>query len=113
MPYEFYQFLHLLGLIGVVSGFTNLLLSEDYSKKAMKFYGISILVMLVAGFGMIARLGLSVHTGWIGLKLIIWIWLSIAIPMIVKRYPQRKRKVFLAALAMVALAILLVVYKPL
>jgi hypothetical protein len=55
MSIQTYHFLHLIGLILVFIGFGGLLSSEG-AKKAMKWHGIGLVISLVSGFGMLAKM---------------------------------------------------------
>ena len=79
-----YHILHLLGLIFVFIGFGGLLSSEG-AKKAMKWHGIGLVISLVSGFGMLAKLGLmSAMPKWVWIKIALWLVLGF-LPVLAKR----------------------------
>ena len=65
MPYEFYKILHLTGLVLLFSGLVSLLtlkaIGAEVNGAAKKFsfiaHGIGLFLILLSGFGLLARLG--------------------------------------------------------
>lgn len=101
-----YKVIHLLGIFLLFSGLGGLWASaaataEDLRKTtrrlAIAAHGAAMLLILVAGFGMMARLQIS-HSWplWIWLKLVVWILLA-GYPVLLKR--QDKPSAFLLFLA--------------
>lgn len=94
MSYEFYKVLHLLGLILLFFGLGGLLLAA-YAKVELKkqarilgfvSHGVGLLLILVSGFGMAARLGLvSGLPNWVKAKVGIWLLLGLAISVVKRR----------------------------
>ena len=78
----FYHVAHLVGLMFLFVGIGSL--AGGHSKGAMKFHGIGLLILLVAGFGAIAKLKLSYTAPFIIAKLVIWLLLG-ALPVLIKR----------------------------
>lgn len=84
MSLAFYHVLHVVGIMCLFLGFGSLF-SSGYSKSAMKWHGIGMLVLLVSGFGNLAKLGLTAHMPkWVIAKLVLWLVLGV-IPVLVKR----------------------------
>ncbi|MEM7305912.1 MAG: hypothetical protein AAF682_04545 [Planctomycetota bacterium] len=79
-------------------------------KKTLMLTGILGLVMLVAGFGLLAKLQLS-FSGWVIIKLVCWLGLM-AISGMAFRKPQSAGVFTLAGTALVAVAIWAVYAKP-
>ena len=100
MTLEFYRIVHLLGfscLFLALGGMANdamtrLAAPEDAplapkSKVWGALHGIGLLVLLVAGFGAMAKLGIKAPPGWVWAKLVLWLALG-ASPALFKRKPQ-------------------------
>ena len=84
MPYETYRLLHLVGLFltfGALGASCALRLSPQPGATARKLagmlHGIGLLLVLVAGFGMLAKAGLPIAV-WVWVKLAIWLLLGAA-----------------------------------
>jgi hypothetical protein len=85
MSYEFYKIVHMLGLMCLFFGMGGLLVSvyagvqiQGRAKKmSFMLHGIGLLLLLVGGFGMAAKMGLMGHLpGWVHAKLAIWVLLG-------------------------------------
>ena len=75
-------------------------------------HGTGLLLVIVAGFGMLARLGLSASSGWVLVKLGIWLLLGLA-ALVPYRRPQFARVLFLTVPLLAALAGVMALTKPL
>jgi len=84
MNVEVYRIIHLIGLVLLILGLGGVVLLRDELKKGLKtgtakclgaFHGIGLLLMLLGGFGMIAKLQYG-FPGWIIAKLVIWLILG-------------------------------------
>ncbi len=120
MSYEFYKFLHLIGFFLLISGlmgvyFTVWNKGQFQGKvKTVSFalHGTGLLVILVSGFGLLARLGfIQQMPTWIYFKIAIWIFFALAISLL-KRKGQLGMPLYLLLLAAYAFAAYLGVYKP-
>jgi uncharacterized membrane protein len=85
MSLETYKILHIAGLIllffGLSAALTLKLAGAPFEgrakKLAMMTHGIGLVVMLVAGFGMLAKLGIMGNMpGWVYAKIAIWVILG-------------------------------------
>ncbi|MDZ4401462.1 hypothetical protein [Prosthecobacter sp.] len=91
MSLQTYHFLHLIGLILVFIGFGGLLSSEG-AKRAMKWHGIGLIISLVSGFGMLAKMSKGLPEGapslytqhWVLVKFALWLVLGF-LPVLAKR----------------------------
>jgi hypothetical protein len=81
MSYETYKFIHISGIIMLLTSMGGLCFhvicgGDKEGFKARKFFGMThgaaLLISLVGGFGLLARLGISVTEGWALAKLGIW-----------------------------------------
>lgn len=120
MSLEFYTMLHVTGIVMVFSGLVALLTMkisgtpiEGNSKKfAFLTHGIGLLIVLVSGFGMMARLGLvSGFPNWIYAKLAIWLYFGGAIAL-VKRKGHLGWKLYLPLILVLMIAGYIALAKP-
>ena len=73
--------LHLLGVFMVLAALFGWTISyfnggqkENPAKKLMGItHGVGLILVLIAGFGLLARLNESAAQLWVGLKLLIWL----------------------------------------
>lgn len=103
MSPQIYHVLHLVGLVCVFIGFGALL--SGYSKGAMKWHGIGLLISLISGFGMVAKMQLPMTSKWLIVKMVLWLVLGF-LPVLVKKGVSPKTVVTIAALVGVTLAYL-------
>ncbi|MCC6242881.1 MAG: hypothetical protein IT353_08570 [Gemmatimonadaceae bacterium] len=121
-PRDFYEVLHIIGIamLFVAIGGVAVHAANGGSKSASStrglvgsMHGLGALLILVGGFGMLARMGLvqGAFPGWLWGKLIIWTILS-AIVLLPYRKPELARP-FLRLLPLLAgAAVYLALYKP-
>ncbi len=84
MSLPFYHYLHVIGLILVFIGFGGLFSSEG-AKKAMMWHGIGLVISIVSGFGMLAKLGImGTMPVWAWIKIGLWLVLGF-LPVLAKR----------------------------
>ncbi|ADE54326.1 hypothetical protein [Coraliomargarita akajimensis] len=83
MPPYIYHILHVVGILMVFMGYGALLarsLAKSENKSVKKLgsitSGIGLILILVAGFGLIAKMGYSMTTPWILVKLVVWLILG-------------------------------------
>ncbi|MCB1042941.1 MAG: hypothetical protein KDC35_08375 [Acidobacteria bacterium] len=85
-----YKLIHFVGLFTVLMAFGGLLShlrnggsKENPSRKAFAMsHGIGLLLMLVGGFGLLARMGIHWPLpGWVFGKIVIWLVLAGMLPM--------------------------------
>lgn len=122
IPYAVYKVVHLLGMfllftilggiaLHVLNGGTRE--SNVGRKLAGALHGVALFVILLGGFGMLARLGLvkGAFPGWIWAKLTIWVLLG-AFGTLPYRRPGLA-KIWLVGLPVLgALAAWFAIYKP-
>lgn len=94
MTYQFYKIMHFLGLMTLFFGLGGLLVAA-YAKatltkqaRIMTFvtHGVGLLLLLIGGFGMMAKLGImGAMPGWLYGKLIIWMLLGIAVSLVKRK----------------------------
>jgi uncharacterized membrane protein SirB2 len=115
LSYEFYKILHLASIFAFI-GLTGHAFLANASTKAQKISsGIASFFILVAGMGLLARLGVSHGEGfptWVIVKMVIWLILAAGIPVLSKRLTQGRGLAFIAVLALASSAHYLALYKP-
>lgn len=118
MSYEFYKVLHLTGIIMIFTSLGAALLHSmnggerkyPHRKWVMISHGIGMAMVLVAGFGLLARLGLKME-GWAIAKLAIWLYLG-GVMAIIYRKPKLSKHIWLAIVLAGAVAAWLANAKP-
>ena len=122
-PRDFYEILHVLGIALIFSaiGAVAIDAAGGGSRKSAKsrglvmgIHGVGALLILVGGFGMLARMGFMHGTafpGWIIAKIVIWLLLSIAI-VLPYRVPSLSRPMFVLLPFLAGAAVYLALYKP-
>lgn len=82
---EIYKLIHIIGLIILFFAFGGVLffaLSKSALPRSMQkvssiFHGVGLFLILLGGFGMLARLGMAKEWPlWVILKLVIWLLLG-------------------------------------
>ncbi|MGZ3691467.1 MAG: hypothetical protein ACXVAX_08185 [Pseudobdellovibrio sp.] len=120
MSYEFYKMLHITGIVLLFSGLTALLtmkatgvpLEGPSRKFAFLSHGLGLFLILLAGFGMMARLGMmGAMPNWIYVKIAIWLYFGAAIAL-VKRKGQLGWKLYIPLILVLMLAAYVALTKP-
>lgn len=123
MSYELYKVLHLLGILAVFTTLGGLAMigirggTNDETKPLRKplamVHGIALVVVLVAGFGLMARKGMmsSAMPLWIYLKIAIWLVLGGAVAF-VRKTPAIGKLWYVLLPLVGAVAAYLAVYHP-
>jgi hypothetical protein len=119
MQFEVYKILHILGLLMIFSSLGGVYVyvanggtkaSNNLRKKIAMFHGIGGLLVLVSGFGMLAKLGIIGMPLWVILKLIIWVSIG-ALLFIGYRSPSNAYQLWVLTIALGTLAAILAIYK--
>lgn len=115
---QFYKLIHLLGISLVVMAVGGILLhtinggtkvSNTFRKGAMMTHGIGLLLALVGGFGLLARLHLGFPL-WATGKLVIWLIFGALAGVAYK--PNLARKLWVAVPVLVVVGAALALMKP-
>lgn len=115
MPYTTYKILHILCLL-LTASFLSVSFLCNYKEKWVKILsGIFSFLILVSGFGLLARLGFS-HGEvdwplWVKIKLGIWLVIAVGAPILSKRLTKYRIPVFFAFIGLFTVAIALAVFK--
>ncbi|ETX02677.1 MAG: membrane protein [Candidatus Entotheonella factor] len=121
MPYEFYKVIHLLGIFMIMislGGVTTYALNggnkaNNVFRKGLGItHGIGLVLVLVAGFGLLARIGVSwPWPGWVLVKLIIWLIFG-AFTAVAYRMGSKGQGLWYVMIVLGGLAAYLAVLKP-
>lgn len=119
MSYETYKILHLLGLTLVVLSLGGIIVhainggtkaTNAFRKGTVITHGVGLLLLLVAGFGMLARLGIHSFPGWVVGKILIWLALGAFVALAYKQ--KIAKRLWFAVPVLVLIAATLAVTKP-
>ncbi len=120
MSFEFYKVLHLAGVFLVLMGFGALILNAvagggkqaPWRKASIISHGVGLLLALVGGFGLLARMGIVKEwPAWVTVKVVIWVALG-ALVAVVGRMPGAARAMWFVVLALAIAAAWLGGVKP-
>jgi hypothetical protein len=115
-----YKNLHLIGVFMILVALGGLILQQInattreqvWRKPVAITHGIGMVLVLVGGFGMLARLGIFwPWPGWVLVKIIIWLVLGILIA-VIGRSPALAKPLWWVTIALAALAAYLALNKP-
>ena len=111
---NFYQVLHLVGISMVFLGYgallaRSMLAPENVSVRKLGSItsGIGLLVIFVAGFGLISKLGHSFTDTWVLVKFVIWLVLG-GLIVLINRKPQLAMLLWCLLIALAATAAIMV-----
>lgn len=122
-PRDFYEILHIVGIammfvviggvaVHAANGGTKA--SSSTRKLVAILHGLGSLLILVGGFGMLARMGFmhgANFPGWLWVKIIIWLLLS-AITLMPYRKPMLARPYLILLPLLAGVAVYMALYKP-
>jgi hypothetical protein len=121
MPYPVYKLIHYLGIftmliavaytcVHVLRGGTK---ADNPQRRTLAIvHGIAMFLILLGGFGMLARIGaVQGLPGWIYPKLLIWVLAGAAIAIPYRR-PAAARSILLLLPLLAVLAAFFALYKP-
>jgi FtsH-binding integral membrane protein len=116
MSYPFYKVLHLVGVIFAFLSLGALVVAArsghaESRRLAGITHGIALLVILVSGFGILAKLDLG-FPAWVLIKIAIWALLG-GVIVLIRRQPQSSTLWWWTIPLLGAVAAYLGVYKPL
>lgn len=116
---SFYNVIHILGILMVFLALGAMILQSGVSaagenpwkKRLAMTHGIGLLLILVAGFGMVAKLQYSLLSGWVIVKFLIWLILG-GLPVLIARKQEMGGTFWLLALLLGTLAGYMAIVKP-
>lgn len=121
MSYETYKLVHYTGIFLATSALAGLafvatvaksIADHPWRKLAVMAHGVGLFLVLLGGFGMLARLGLTAGLpGWATGKLVIWVLLGGALAL-AKRAPRLALPLWLGTVVASVGAAYLALVKP-
>ncbi|TDI76655.1 MAG: hypothetical protein E2O84_02135 [Bacteroidetes bacterium] len=124
MPHSIYLIIHVIGLALTVQAVGMAVVSASRAtepdageasnrKMIAMFHGIGLFLLLLGGFGTLARLGITFPwwPAWLWVKLIVWITFGASTVMIRKR-PETARLWMFLAVVLVAISATMAIMKP-
>ena len=123
LTYETYKVLHLLGVFLLFVALAGITLhaangagkAENRLRRAVTImHGLGMLIVLVAGFGLLARLGImgsAFGQGWVISKLVIW-FIAGALLAVPYKMPDRASLIFYLLPVLGLAAAYLAIHKP-
>ena len=121
ISYGAYKTVHIIAVLTLfltLGGLVFMSLAKTEDKKLMRLAmilnGVAVLIVLVGGFGLMARLNVQHGAGWPGwLKVKMGLWLAVAFfVMVPKRLPAINRLAWPLVLVLGGLAVYMAVHKP-
>lgn len=120
IPIEIYRNIHLLGVFmvlvalggAVLHGMMNQGKDLTWRKVISVTHGLGLVLIVVAGFGMLARLGISwPWPGWVWGKVVVWVLLGASI-VPARRSPGMAPALWWIVIVLAAAAAYLAINKP-
>ncbi len=118
--YQFYNLVHIIGLIFLMVALGGIASTQDrlsvWRRRAISvFHVVGIFLILLGGFGLLARLGVmhgAGFPGWIWVKIGIWVILGVS-AFLPYRYPRTAMPLLMLLPVLGGLAAYMAIYKPL
>jgi len=121
ISYQVYKVIHLVGVFMVLMSVSAVAMhminggtkQHGFRKEIGITHGVGLLISLVGGFGLLARLGV-VHgglPGWVYAKLVIWLIFG-GITALLVRKPQFAKPLWIGILFLAGLGAYIANYKP-
>lgn len=118
MDSNIYQVLHIIGISMVFLGYGALLARSmaapgnvSVRKLGSMTSGIGLLLILVAGFGLISKMGYSFTSPWLIVKMVIWLALG-GLVVLINRKPNLAVMIWWLLIALGASAAVMVYIRP-
>jgi len=117
MPYQFYHVMHLIGVFMIFLAYGGMIVrsatgsdNKGLRRLGSLTSGIGLVLVLVGGFGLLARLNYGWPL-WILIKVGIWVALGGLIA-VINRKPEVSQYTWWGTLMLGVLAVLMVSFKP-
>lgn len=114
MDYQTYKVLHIMFALLAASSVGVVFLSTTKEKWMKIAGGVVTLLILVTGFGALAKLGFHGEDWplWVKLKICIWVLVAGLIPVLGKRLTRNRGLAYIALMFLLVAAAALAVWKP-
>lgn len=118
--YFAYKFLHLVGIFLILLSLGGLLAGRAFAqdssftwrKLLTALHGIGLVLVFVAGFGLLARLEIEwANQGWVYLKILGWLVIGL-VPVLARKAPSRALMLFWVSMVVAIAAAYLANFKP-
>ncbi len=107
MSYEVYKMIHVVSIVIFFALFAAAAYSQKNEKREKILTGVFLLLILVSGMGLLARIGIQhgvAWPNWVRAKLTIWLVVGVLGHMMMKRFPQHAVKSFWGSVGLLTLA---------
>lgn len=114
MSYQVYKMIHIVSIVLFFSTYAVATVKPGSIKLEKILSGIAVLLILVSGMGLVARLGIPHGEPWplwLKVKLGIWIAIGSSGHMVLKRWPKAAGQFFWIAIALLVTASYMANYK--
>lgn len=123
LSHQFYNVVHVVGIVLLVAALGGMTVhameggtraTSRARRVVLSMHGAGLLLVLLGGFGMLARLGHlhgTAFPGWVWVKLAVWVAFG-ALAAVPYRRPELARPVLLALPVLGGLAAYMAIYKP-
>ncbi len=115
MPTDLYKLIHLIGIFLLFAQLGGMIVGagkEDWKKILSIMHGVGLFLLLLGGFGMLARLGIGFPwPGWLWGKLVIWLVLG-GSSTLIRKMPEKAQTWLAVAVILGSVAAYLALYKP-
>lgn len=114
LSYEVYKVIHVFSVVAMAM-LGGIAITNDNLSKAMKIgIGVFSFIILVAGMGLLARIGVSHGSGfptWVIIKMFIWLALAGLFGYASKRSVKNELAIKASAMVLFLVAIILAIFK--
>ncbi len=111
MSFEFYKLIHVVSALALFMTLgASIIANKQGGKKIAVQHGVALLLMMIAGFGMLAKhqIGFPV---WVIVKLVLWLTLG-GMVVLIKRMPEKQTVLWYGTVVVGLFAVFLALYKP-
>ena len=110
-----YKLVHFLGITLLLISLGALIVHQGagLSKRALAMtHGVGLFLILVSGFGMLARLGIHGFPVWVILKLALWLLFGAMMAIIPRRRARQAKGLWILVISLAFVAAYIALYKP-